>query len=145
MVSIRFGAVLRCRLSPSNLLDGVSYLVFCCRSANPRNNLRTEGTFLAVDQQLLNGSWTPYLTDRDYNTWLSWSKWSKTSPFSTALVAWDIDVHTPPGRYRLRHFGTSKSFWGGRLTDFEGASSAFHVEAPCIQEKACADCEILPH
>lgn len=78
-------------------------------SASPRNDLRTEGTFLTVE--MLNQStnkWNVILNDGDWDTIFKWSRPSVVDPESFATIRWIIGWTTPvaTGTYRIRHFGT---------------------------------------
>ena len=66
------------------------------------------------------------LTDNDMSTKFHWKRPSMLSPQSTATITWTIPDGTPPGTYRLRHFGDYKHVFGGTQS-FSGASSSFSV------------------
>ena len=66
------------------------------------------------------------LTDNDMSTKFHWKRPSMLSPQSTATITWTIAEGTPPGTYRLRHFGDYKHVFGGTQS-FSGASSSFSV------------------
>jgi neutral ceramidase len=91
--------------------------------ANPRNDFRTQSTFLTVERK--NGSsWEVVLTDGDWDTKFMWeSVWITQSRIT---ITWDIALDTPPGQYRIQTFGTSKDIWG-TLTPYTGTSSVFNV------------------
>ena len=87
------------------------------RSANPRNNLRTGGTFLTVD--LLNetdGTWRTQFVDDDWCTQYHWrGGWSSERFYwgnSFANITWTIPNDTPTGMYRICHFGTRQTIFG---------------------------------
>ncbi|PVD38057.1 hypothetical protein C0Q70_00667 [Pomacea canaliculata] len=96
-------------------------------SANPRNDLRLNGTFLTVEQKQESGSWRVIFTDRDWETRYQWINDNLLLGESDAIIRWDIPEGQTPGTYRIRHFGTSKSIFGS-LTSFEGSSSLFMVK-----------------
>lgn len=95
-------------------------------SACPRNDLMTEGTFALVE--FLNGkdTWVPAHDDDDFCLLFKWSRPSRFSTRSQATIEWRIPQSTPPGVYRIRHFGSSKSLIGS-IRHFAGSSSAFVV------------------
>ncbi|CAL8468077.1 g7616 [Coccomyxa elongata] len=97
-------------------------------SACPRNNVRLEGTFLAVERQNKSapGGWDTVYTDNHVSTKFYWARPHMLSPESTATITWDIPEGTPAGMYRLRHFGDFKHILGGTQA-FSGASRAFQV------------------
>lgn len=100
------------------------------QSACPRNNIRRNGTFLAVDRlDEASGTWLTVATDRDLSTKFIWGRPFHLSPESTATIRWAIPGDAPPGMYRIRHFGTWKRL-GGRMGEFAGASSPFRVARP---------------
>ncbi|KAF7348448.1 Neutral ceramidase [Mycena venus] len=93
--------------------------------ANPRNNLRLEGTFLSVDQ-LVGGAWKMVKTDSHPSTLYQWARTSTILGTSTVNISWTIESGTPAGTYRLRYFGDSKPLIGS-ISAFTGTSSNFTV------------------
>ncbi len=91
--------------------------------AHPNNDLKVNETYLTVEYSEGN-TWIPLYTDRDPITKLTWQRDGVSN--SKITVAWDIPNDTPSGEYRIRHFGTSKSFFG-RFRDYTGTSSTFFV------------------
>ncbi|KIM86048.1 hypothetical protein PILCRDRAFT_65446 [Piloderma croceum F 1598] len=94
--------------------------------ANPRNNLRLEGTFLTVDQ-LVSGQWSTVRTDSHPSTIYNWSR-TNTVRFPKSQTTL-IETHESPvaaGTYRLVYLGDSKSFTGS-ISAFTGISSNFTV------------------
>jgi neutral ceramidase len=62
--------------------------------ANPRNNLRLEGTFAAVEKQ--NGSsWTRVRDDSDWNLVYRWKRTVNISGESEVTISWTIENGTP--------------------------------------------------
>lgn len=95
--------------------------------ANPRNNLRLEETYAAVEHR--HPGELEWKTVRDDSDWALVYQWKRTSLFkgtSEATVAWDIEDWAKPGEYRLRYFGDAR-FIDGEVTAFEGKSAAFTV------------------
>ncbi|KAJ3969998.1 Neutral/alkaline nonlysosomal ceramidase [Lentinula raphanica] len=93
--------------------------------ANPRNNLRLEGTFLNVDR-LVAGAWQPFKTDSHPSTTYSWVQTSTILGTSQVNITWTIEDGTPSGTYRIRYFGDSKPLIGS-ISSFTGQSSNFTV------------------
>jgi len=93
--------------------------------ANPRNNLRLEGTFLSVDQ-LVNDAWVRHRSDSHPSTTYSWVQTSTALGTSQVNLTWTIEDGTPSGTYRFVYFGDSKPVIGG-ITAFTGESSNFTV------------------
>ncbi|KLO12559.1 Neutral/alkaline nonlysosomal ceramidase [Schizopora paradoxa] len=94
--------------------------------ANPRNNLRLEGTFLSVDRLGPGDEWTTVRSDSHPSTTFEWERVSKYLGTSRVTVNWTIEEGTAGGTYRLRYFGDAKSVTGA-ITPFEGRTSAFTV------------------
>ncbi|KAF8169047.1 Neutral/alkaline nonlysosomal ceramidase [Mycena galopus ATCC 62051] len=95
--------------------------------ADPRNNLRLEGTFLYVDQ-LKSNVWTPVRSDSHPSTTFQWTRVSTILATSNVNVNWTIEAGTPAGTYRLRYFGDSKPLIGS-ISSFTGTSGNFTVAA----------------
>ncbi|KAJ7458594.1 Neutral/alkaline nonlysosomal ceramidase [Mycena latifolia] len=93
--------------------------------ANPRNNLRLEGTYLSVDQ-LVSGAWEAVRSDSHPSTIYRWARESTVLGTSTVNVSWTIENDTAPGTYRIRYFGDSKPLIGS-ISPFIGTSSNFTV------------------
>lgn len=93
--------------------------------ANPRNNLRLEETFAAVERRE-SGGWVTVRDDSDWGVIFNWRRTSEILGTSEVEVVWEIEDWTAPGEYRLRYYGDSKSV-GGKITPFKGASEAFRV------------------
>lgn len=121
--------------------------------ANPRNGLRLEGTFVAVEKLDTSGEggsdrrkgkeeiWTTVRTDADWNLVFRWERTSTVWATSEVSVEWEIeDADTDadadgdkwavqPGVYRMRYFGDAKAVGGG-ITAFEGVGDPFRVGIP---------------
>ncbi|KAJ7775713.1 Neutral/alkaline nonlysosomal ceramidase [Mycena maculata] len=93
--------------------------------ANPRNNLRLEGTFLSVEQDV-SGTWTPVRSDSHPSTLYQWTRVSTILGTSSVNISWTIESGTPAGTYRLQYFGDSKPLIGS-ISSFTGTSSSFTV------------------
>ncbi|KAK2463027.1 hypothetical protein APHAL10511_004682 [Amanita phalloides] len=119
-----FGHVLRdVKPIPYHEGDSVSVLFV---GANPRNNLRLEGTFLTVDHQI-NGQWTTVRSDSHPSTKFKWTRTSTLLGTSTVNITWTIESSTPAGIYRISYLGDHKPAIGS-ITPFSGTSSSFTVE-----------------
>ncbi|KAH0553190.1 hypothetical protein GP486_006630 [Trichoglossum hirsutum] len=93
--------------------------------ANPRNNLRLEGTFVAVEKQNRDGSWTVVRDDGDWSLVYAWKKTSSVLGSSEVTVSWEIDGTA--GTYRFQYHGDSKAPFTGSIREFSGTSGAFEV------------------
>jgi neutral ceramidase len=94
--------------------------------ANPRNNLRLEKTFVAVEQQSGN-SWRVVRNDEDWFLSMTWYRDDTFLGTSHVDVSWETAGEgnsIRPGTYRLHYWGDSKNFLG-QISPFEGISNAF--------------------
>jgi neutral ceramidase len=91
--------------------------------ANPRNNLRLEGTFAAVEM-LQAGVWTQVRDDWDWFLVMTWTRDNSVLGTSHVVVSWETEMDALPGEYRLRYYGDSKSLLG-KITAFQGISNNF--------------------
>ncbi|KAF3021459.1 hypothetical protein E8E14_008778 [Neopestalotiopsis sp. 37M] len=99
--------------------------------ANPRNNLRLEKTYAAVEklvetEGLTKQQWEPVRDDSDWHLIFRWHRTSELLATSEVTVTWETEEWAEPGTYRLRYFGDAKSL-SGSLTEFEGVSTEFQL------------------
>ncbi len=92
--------------------------------ANPRNNLRLEGTFAAVERLGKGLVWERVRDDGDWGLVYRWRRTSEILGTSEVEIVWEVEEGTEPGVYRVRYFGDAKSLGGG-ISAFEGVSSVF--------------------
>ncbi|KKA29886.1 hypothetical protein TD95_003442 [Thielaviopsis punctulata] len=93
--------------------------------ASPRNNLRLEGTFAAVEKK--DGStWVQVRDDYDWHLVYFWTRTSWLLGYSDVDIAWEVEDGTPQGTYRLVYYGDAKAL-GGAVTAFAGYSDEFTV------------------
>ncbi len=95
-------------------------------TGHPRNNLRTESSFLFV-QKYENGQWVTVATDNDWSTQYKWKRIDGFWGTSQATLLWTIPQDTPSGTYRLRHEGERKVPGSGAIRSFSGNSRSFSV------------------
>jgi neutral ceramidase len=96
------------------------------QGANPRNNLRLEGTYVAVEQ--LNGNeWTRVRDDADWFLIYTWRRTNTILGYSEVDVTWETAGNAEPGTYRIKYYGDSKSLFGGQIKSFEGTSGSFDL------------------
>lgn len=103
--------------------------------ANPRNDLRLEKTYAAVEQFQLgggDGDWTPIRDDSDWSILFEWRPGSTGT--SEVTITWEIEGSDQAvsstlsgGRFRIRYFGASKTPISGDIVQFEGLSGEFKV------------------
>lgn len=104
--------------------------------ANPRNDLRLESTFVAVEKQNpQTGAWHVVRTDDDWNLLYHWKRTSTIFGHSEVTVAWQIEDDyynfgnprpLENGTYRMHYYGNSKPILGG-ITPFDGVGKPFTV------------------
>ncbi|PFH62637.1 hypothetical protein XA68_12711 [Ophiocordyceps unilateralis] len=95
------------------------------KGANPRNNLRLEDTYTAVEQLGADGNWTRVRDDED---WFLVFTWRRSGFFSTrgeeVDVTWETKGNAEPGTYRLKYYGDAKTAFQG-IQPIEGTSRPF--------------------
>ncbi|OAA77231.1 neutral ceramidase precursor [Akanthomyces lecanii RCEF 1005] len=95
--------------------------------ANPRNNLRLEQTYAAVEHRAPGQEvWTTVRDDSDWALVFRWKRLSGLRGTSEVTLEWEVEDWARDGEYRLRYYGDAKAFWG-KITAFDGASSTFHI------------------
>lgn len=97
--------------------------------ANPRNDLRLEGTYAAVEKYVKPGVWIPHKDDKDWSLIFGWKRTSSVLATSEVTLTWEIEHETEEAIYRLRYFGASKTPVTGAIEGFEGVSRVFRVGA----------------
>jgi neutral ceramidase len=118
--------------------------------ANPRNNLRLEGTFAALEKlnaKPTGGSgstsgsstsntetWETVRTDADWSLVFRWRRASTVLGTSEVTIDWEIEDDVDDGFYRMRYFGDAKG-WGGTVTPFQGVGGGFPVQAEAAEGK----------
>ena len=95
-------------------------------AANPRNDLRLEGTYVAVEGMSDNGEWKTIRDDSDWDLWFQWRRTSTVLGTSEIDVLWEIGEGVPRGMHRIRYYGDAKQQFGG-VKSFEGVSETFEV------------------
>ena len=105
------------------------YLARRCKlhsgAVNPKNNYRTQDSFLAV-QRLEDGQWNTIRRDRDWDTEYHWQR--SGIAYSLITIVWRIPSNMPAGQYRIVHYGDWMSAWSRAITPYTGASSVFTIE-----------------
>lgn len=94
--------------------------------ANPRNNLRLEGTYTAIEQLGSNGNWTTVRDDHDWYLVYTWTRVNGLTGTSSVVVSWETGTGdgTTAGTYRVRYNGDSKNLLG-TITPFTVVSNSF--------------------
>ncbi|MCW8805608.1 MAG: neutral/alkaline ceramidase [Ignavibacteriaceae bacterium] len=91
--------------------------------AHPKNNLRTQGTFLEV-QKKEGDKWVTIFTDRDPCTIYRWNRDFIAN--SKITINWNIPADTIQGDYRIVHYGDSKDA-SGKINPYQGISNTFKI------------------
>lgn len=92
--------------------------------ANPRNNLRLEGTYAAVEK--LDGTtWTRVRDDSDWSLVFTWTRTNTILAYSDVTISWESETTANAGTYRVKYYGDWKNLLGGAITAFEGTSNSF--------------------
>ncbi|KAK6064140.1 neutral/alkaline non-lysosomal ceramidase [Seiridium cupressi] len=92
--------------------------------ANPRNNLRLEGTYAAVEKQ--DGTtWTQVRDDSDWSLVYTWNRTNTVLGYSDVTISWETESTADAGTYRTKYYGDWKNLIGGTITAFEGTSDTF--------------------
>lgn len=92
--------------------------------ANPRNNLRLEENYAALEKMSDEGVWRKVRDDSDWSLIYHWEKTSEILGTSEVEIVWESERTLGGGLYRLRYFGDSKTI-DGTITAFEGVSGEF--------------------
>lgn len=93
--------------------------------ANPRNNLRLEDTYAAIEKlNVNNGVWEMVRDDTDWSLVFNWKRTSEILGTSEVLMEWETGAGDEQGQYRIRYFGEAKPI-GKPITSFEGLSGEF--------------------
>ncbi|XP_026489461.2 neutral ceramidase [Vanessa tameamea] len=97
-------------------------------SGHPRNSARHGRWFAAVERQLAahDDAWQVVASDADWDTRFTWRRNSKILGTSYADIEWEIPAGTPPGTYRLHHYGNYKYILGG-IYPYHGFTDPFEV------------------
>lgn len=125
---VTFGSVVQGHdVKPSYSRGETAYAKFW--AGHPRNDLRTQGTFLRVQRQNEDGTWKDVAYDWDWDTIYRWERVPCFPTFgcSHVTIEWRIPEDAVPGVYRLVHHGHWKSGWDGKARPYTGTSRAFTV------------------
>ncbi len=99
--------------------------------AHPKNNLRTQSTFLEV-QRKDGDKWITIFNDNDPCTIYEWKRDFVAN--SKITITWNIPADIKAGEYRICHFGDSRDI-SGNIKPYTGISSTFKIgESLAINE-----------
>ena len=91
--------------------------------AHPKNNLRTQSTFLEV-QKKEGENWLTIYNDNDVCTIYEWKRDFIAN--SKITITWNIPADIKSGEYRICHFGDSRD-GAGKIKSYTGISSTFKI------------------
>lgn len=96
------------------------------QGANPRNNLRLEDTYAAVEMLVGGKEWVRVQDDGDWFLVYTWRRTNFLLGYSEVDLTWETTSDVEPGTYRVKYYGDAKKMFGG-VEAFEGTSDAFTV------------------
>lgn len=120
--SYSFGSVIT---QPAKTYKAGDVIKVRFQGANPRNNLRQENTFVAVDM-LVGDKWVRVQDDSDWFLVYTWRRTSILLGRSVVDVTWETQADVDAGTYRIRYFGDRKKMFAG-VEPFEGTSGEFTI------------------
>lgn len=94
--------------------------------ANPRNNLRLEETFAAIEM-LVGGTWIQVRNDADWALVYTWTRTDTVLGYSSVVISWETENYTQPGTYRTVYYGDNKVPVLGTVESFVGYSGNYTV------------------
>ncbi|KAI9805769.1 MAG: hypothetical protein M1833_005262 [Piccolia ochrophora] len=96
-------------------------------AANPRNNLRLEDTYAAVERRSSSGDWVRVRDDSDWALWFEWERTSTALGTSEVTLYWEVEGDTEPGLYRFHYYGDAKTPFTGAIVPIEGFGHGFPI------------------
>jgi neutral ceramidase len=110
-------------VNPSYAIGSVISATFV--GGNPRNNLRLEQTYAAIEKlDPESAIWERVRDDSDWSLIFNWKKTSEILGTSEVKIVWETEDWVTAGQYRIKYYGDSKAV-GGKITAFEGTSGEF--------------------
>ncbi len=111
------------------------------QAGHPRNDLKTQSSYVYAERQATDGSWVIVAQDRDPELLYVWKPLqaqpvpvdAPATGLSTAEAVWTIPRNTPPGTYRLRHEGAARRSEAEAATPYNGISSPFTIAGPVAE------------
>ncbi|KAI9715195.1 MAG: hypothetical protein M1828_001021 [Chrysothrix sp. TS-e1954] len=99
--------------------------------ANPRNDLRLEGTYAEV-QRVAEHSIAPVTvaTDEDWDLVFTWRRTNQVVGTSEVTITWKIPEEVDAGRYRLVYHGNSKALGTGQIRELAPLEPPVLLRAP---------------
>lgn len=96
--------------------------------ANPRNDLRLERTYAAIEfLNPVSDTWEMVRDDSDWDLIFHWRRTNSVLGTSEVDIVWEVGGEgVESGRYRVRYWGAAKEIGGG-IEGFEGMGGEFAV------------------
>ncbi|ORY61323.1 Neutral/alkaline nonlysosomal ceramidase [Pseudomassariella vexata] len=113
-----------CKVQPNTTYARGAVVNATFVGANPRNNLRLEGTFAAVEK-LVGTEWTEVRDDSDWFLVYTWTRTNTVLGYSDVVISWETESDAETGTYRIKYYGDRKALIGGGIAAFEGTSRSF--------------------
>lgn len=112
-------------------------VVFVVQAGHPRNDLKTQSSYVFAERRDRAGRWQVVARDRDPELWFEWRPDEpSTVPLdapatgsSTAAAIWHIPRDTPNGQYRLRIEGVAQT-GPAAAVPYDTASGVVTVDGP---------------
>jgi len=121
-----FGQVLTDAKGPYTVGESTVSVRF--QGANPRNNVRLQGTFLEIDRLLDGDSWKTVASDGNWETKFHWKSMNAPiASISEVTIEWTVPASAAPGIYRTCYLGDRKEALTEKIISFVGCSSNFTV------------------
>lgn len=123
----------QCTSQPPNSTSLGSKVSATFVGANPRNDLRLEGTYAAVERKGSDGAWEQVRSDADWFLTYTWKRKDWLIGSSEVVVEWDTAEDgvgagvVEKGEYRFKYYGDSKNLFG-KVQAFSGVSDGFKLE-----------------
>lgn len=111
---------------PRPLYNRGDRIVVTFQGANPRNDLRLEKTYAAVERFTSGLGWTQVRSDDDWSLVFTWRRTNFMLGYSEVDITWETERDVESGIYRLRYYGDAKKLMGN-VHSFQGSSSSFRV------------------
>ncbi|KAI1325051.1 Neutral/alkaline nonlysosomal ceramidase [Xylariaceae sp. FL0255] len=94
--------------------------------ADPRNNLRLEETYAAIEMLGSDGkTWTQVRDDTDWSLVYTWTRTNTALGYSSVVISWESETDATPGTYRTVYYGDWKALLTGTITSFSGTSNSY--------------------
>ncbi|MCJ1288339.1 hypothetical protein MMC26_007694 [Xylographa opegraphella] len=112
--------------TPLNVAPG-STVMATFVGANPRNDLRLEKSYAAIEQYV-NGVWIVARDDSDWDLVFEWRRTNSVLGTSEVDISWHVPSLEDPGKsYRIKYYGAAKMAGSGEIVQFEGMSRLFII------------------